>query len=88
MRPALRRRARLPIHYDQRRVARAGRPVELMATECELLRVLSVNAGRVLTYDAVLDRAAGDRTKLVRAVVKRHRRKLGDDAAIRSSTYE
>ena len=76
----------LTIHYDQRRVAVAGRPVKLTATEYELLRVLSFNAGRALTYDSLLRQAWGRRRdasdpKLVRAVVKRLRRKLGDDAA-------
>ena len=76
----------LTIHYDQRRVTVAGRPVKLTATEYELLRVLSVNAGRALTYDSLLRQAWGRRRdasdpKLVRAVVKRLRRKLGDDAA-------
>ncbi|MYH50496.1 MAG: winged helix-turn-helix domain-containing protein, partial [Gammaproteobacteria bacterium] len=47
----------------------------------------SVNAGRVLTHESLLRQAwpRGDRRqpdpKLVRAVVKRLRRKLGDDAA-------
>ena len=77
----------LTIHYDQRRVAVAGRPVELTATEYDLLRVLSVNAGRVLAYDSLLGQAWRRRKtettdpKLVRAVVRRLRRKLGDDAA-------
>ena len=74
----------LAIHYDERRVTVAGRPVRLTATEYELLRVLSINAGRVMTYDALVrqiwgGRDAGD-PKLVRAFVKRIRRKLGDDA--------
>ena len=95
VRAALRERAEpepfalgeLTIHYDQRRVAVAGRPVALTATEYEVLRVLSVNAGRVVTYDALLRQAWGKRgrtsndPKLVRAVVKRLRRKLDDDAA-------
>ena len=77
----------LTIRYDQRRVAVAGRSVQLTPTEYELLRVLSVNAGRVLTHESLLRQAwpRGDRRppdpKLVRAVVKRLRRKLGDDAA-------
>ncbi len=77
----------LTIHYDQRRVAVAGQPVELTATEYDLLRVLSINAGRVLTYGSLLRQAWGSRRpeatdpKLVRAVVRRLRRKLGDDAA-------
>ena len=76
----------LAIRYEQRRVTVAGRPVELTATEFELLRALSINAGRVLTYDTLLrrvwterSRGAGDAT--VRTFVKRLRRKLGDDAS-------
>ncbi len=95
VRAALRRRAapepfllgELAIGYDERRVTVAGRPVELTATEFELLRVLSINAGRVVTYDSLLRQAWGRRArepgdpKLVRAVVKRLRRKLEDDGA-------
>ena len=74
----------LAIDYEGRRVTVAGRPVELTATEYELLRVLSVNAGRVLTYDSLLRRVwsrrdAGD-SRLLHNYVKRLRRKLGDDA--------
>ena len=77
----------LAIRYDQRQVDVAGQTVQLTPTEYELLRVLSVNAGRVLTHESLLRQAwrRGDRgapdPKLVRAVVKRLRRKLGDDAA-------
>ena len=95
VRAALRRRAEpepfvlgpLKIHYDRRRVTVADRPVELTVTEYELLRVLSVNAGRAVTYESLLRQAWGGRhrrrtdPKLVRAVVKRLRGKLGDDAA-------
>ena len=61
--------------------------MELTATEFDLLRVLSVNAGRVLTYESLLRQAWGRRAqgssdpKRVRAIVKTVRRKLGDDAA-------
>ena len=62
-----------------------GRPVALTATEYELLRVLSLSAGRVVTYDALLRRVWRERdsadARLVRAFVKRLRRKLGDEAA-------
>ena len=90
---ALRRRARpepfllgdLAIHYEHRRVTVAGRPVTLTATEYELLRVLSLSAGRVVTSDALLRQAWGGREsanpKVLRAFVKTLRRKLGDDAA-------
>ncbi|MCY4399773.1 MAG: response regulator [Gemmatimonadetes bacterium] len=77
----------LTIRYDQRRVAVGERAVQLTPTEYELLRVLSVNAGRVVTHESLLRQAWGDRhrgapdPKLVRAVVKRLRRKLGDDAS-------
>ena len=96
IRAALRRKAGaepfvlgdLAIHYEQRRVSLAGRAVQLTATEFELLRVLSVNAGRVLTYDSLLRQVWTGRdtanAMMVRAVVKRVRRKLGD-TAVRSA---
>ena len=90
---ALRRRAEpsepfrlgdLAIDYESRRVTLAGRRVELTATEYELLRVLSVNAGRVVTHDSLLRqvwyRRESGNTRLVSAFVKRLRHKLGDDA--------
>ena len=92
VRMALRGRARaetfvlgaLAMDYEQRRVTMGGSLVQLTVTEYELLRVLSVNAGRVSTYDSLLHRVWGRRAgdpKLVRTVVKNLRRKLGDDAA-------
>ena len=89
---ALRRRAgrepfvlkRLAIDYEQRLVTVAGDAVEMTATEYEVLHVLSVNAGRVVTYDALLRQVWGERSSggpaLVRTFVKNLRRKLGDDA--------
>ena len=76
----------LAVDYERRRVTLAGRPVELTATEYEVLRLLSANAGRVLTYRSLLRQAwvrYPDRAspKLVHAVIKRLRRKLGEDAA-------
>lgn len=77
----------LQIDYEQRRVLVDERQVELTATEYELLRVLSVNAGRVMTYNMLLRQVWGKRNqspddpKAVRAVVKRLRNKLGDDAS-------
>jgi len=43
--------------YDARRVTLGGRPVKLTPTEYEVLRVLSVNAGRVTTYRSLLRQA-------------------------------
>ena len=75
----------LSIHYAQRRVTLAGRPVRLTATEYELLRVLSAHAGRVLTHDSLLHEAWSGRGtedwRTVRAYVTKLRRKLGDDPA-------
>jgi len=95
IRAALRRRAEpasfvlreLAIDYDRRRVTLRGEPLELTATEYELLRVLSINPGRVLTYRALLRLAWGTRNRgsvnprLVHAVVRRLRDKLGEDGA-------
>ena len=93
IRAALRRRSApepfllgdLAIHYERRRVSVAGRDVPLTATEFELLRTLSLDAGRVSTYDSLLRRVWGGRQyagpELVRTFVKKLRRKLGDTAA-------
>ena len=75
----------LAIHYERHRVSVAGRDVPLTATEFELLRTLSLDAGRVSTYDSLLRRVWGGRQyagpELVRTFVKKLRRKLGDTAA-------
>ena len=75
----------LAIDYEQRRVTVAGRAVSLTVKEYELLRVLSVNAGRVTTYETLLRQVWATRDEgdpdLVRTFVKKLRRKLGDDAA-------
>ena len=52
-------RAACAIDYAERAVSVGGRPVELTATEYRLLFELSVNAGRVLTHDELLDRVWG-----------------------------
>ena len=92
IRAALHRRAdpdpfvlgELAIHYDRRRVSIGGVRVDLTATEYELLRVLSLNAGRVLTFATLMRQVWGTRAyanpKLVRAFVKKLRHKLGDNA--------
>ena len=75
----------LAIDFDRRRVSVAGEPVALTATEYDLLRVLALDAGRVLTYDTLLRRVWGPRNgedaNLVRIFVKTLRRKLGENAA-------
>ena len=79
----------LTIDYDARRVSLADRVVRLTATEFDLLRELSVNAGRVLTHEHLLRQVWGHEysgdSGPTRTIVKRLRRKLGDDA--RDPTY-
>ena len=74
----------LTIDYDRRRVSVAGRPVDLTATEFEMLRSLSRAAGRVVGNDVLLRRLWPNRrregTNVVRTFVGSLRRKLGDNA--------
>ena len=74
----------LTINYAERWVTLAGHLVQLTVSEYGVLYELSVNAGRVLTHDHLLQRVWGVRRSgapgLVRTVMKRLRRKLGDDA--------
>ena len=74
----------LAIHYEERRVSVAGRPVQLTATEYALLCVLSRHEGRVSTYESLRRQVWGGLpngdTELVRTYIKKLRRKLGDDA--------
>jgi DNA-binding response OmpR family regulator/signal transduction histidine kinase len=75
----------LAVDYERRRVTVRGEAVELTATEYELVRLLSLDAGRVVTFETLLRRVWPKREKadanLVRNFVKNLRRKLGDDAA-------
>ena len=75
----------LAIHYEHRRVTVGGREVPLTPTEYEILRLLSRNAGRVTTFNALLRHAwSGKETgniNLVRNFVKKLRAKLGEDSA-------
>ena len=95
IRAALRRRAAaepsepyvrgdLVIDYAERRVTLDGRPMSLTATEYRLLAELSANAGRVLTYEQLLERVWDTRLpediRPMRTMVSKLRRKLGDDA--------
>ena len=75
----------LAIDYALRRVTLDGEPVELTATEYTVLYELSVHAPRTLTHAVLLQRIWGPgkvgEPWLVRDVVRRLRRKLGDDAS-------
>ena len=74
----------LSIDYSHRRVHVNGREIHLTPIEYDLLRVLSVNAGRALSHDQLLRRVwrittAAD-PQVVRTHLRRLRRKLGDNA--------
>ena len=62
----------------------AGSPVDLTDIEYRMLAELSANAGRILTHEQLLRRVWGQDNSRgsgpVRAIVRRLRRKLGDDA--------
>ena len=99
VRAALRRRegaapfvlAEHSIDHARRRVTVAGRAVHLTPHEYGLLRILSLDAGRVVSFESLrrqlwADGSEDDEEKKVdnepvRGVVKRLRRKLGEDAA-------
>ena len=78
-------RGDLTIDYARRRVTVAGNSVELTDIEYRMLVELSVNAGRALTHEHLLQRVwgpdKGEDSGPVRNIVKRLRRKLGEDAA-------
>ena len=79
----------LTIDYAERLVTVANQPVELTATEYELLSELSVNGGRVVTYDQLLRRVWGQTNskdvRVIRSLIRKLRHKLDDDAD--SPTY-
>ena len=93
VRAALRRHAEpegfalreLRISYERRRVTLAGREIELTAKEFDVLSVLSRNAGRVMTNEALLrqvwGKRGGNHLGYVRTYVRKLRKRLGDDAA-------
>ena len=74
----------LTIDYAERRVTLAGRPLPLIAMEYRLLAELSANAGRLLTYEHLLERVWGEKSsgdvRPMRTIVSKLRRRLGDDA--------
>ena len=73
----------LAIDYAQRSVTLAGRPVQLIAMEYRMLAELSANAGRVVTYEHLVERVWGESSgdlRPMRTIVSKLRRKLGDDA--------
>ncbi len=72
----------LSIDISRRQASLAGNRLELTATEFDLLHMLAVNAGRVLSYKVLMRTIwnGGGSHRLVRVYIKRLRSKLGDDA--------
>ena len=74
----------LAIDYRRSRVTLGGAAVDLTATEYELLRLLSLHAGTVVTHQTLLHRVWARHNRpqanLVRIFVRNLRRKLGDSA--------
>ena len=73
----------LAVDYAERRVVLAGRTLRLTPKEYDLLRVLSVNAGRTLSHEQLLRRLwetekPGD-IRSLRTLMRRLRLKLGED---------
>ena len=75
----------LAIDYQRHRVTLRGARVDLTATEYELLRLLSLHAGTVMTHQTLLRRLWArhqrPQANLVRIFVRNLRRKLGDSAS-------
>jgi len=75
----------LEIDLMRRVVTRDGAPVKLTATEWNLLELLVVSGGRLLTYETLSRELRGGTNELdaksLRVFVARLRGKLGDDAA-------
>ena len=74
----------LVIDYATRQVTIGGEPVPVTAKEYDLLRALSLSAGRVLTHTQLLRRLWGPskpgNVQALRTHMRRLRIKLGDDA--------
>ena len=74
----------LTINYAEREVAIGGKPVRLTNVEYRLMVELSTHAGRILTYEELLQKVwetwDTHDTRRLRTAVKNIRRKLGEDA--------
>jgi len=77
----------LTIHYADREATFAGAPLQLTFVEFRLLAELAANAGRVLTYEHLLQQVWGREPakevrpmRSMRTAISSIRRKLGDDA--------
>lgn len=73
----------LYVDYEKRSVVLEGQQLNLTTTEYEFLRILSINAGKTVTYGQVLKSVwqsrNSDDVRVVRTIAKTLRRKLGDE---------
>ena len=74
----------LAVDFASRQTTLGGQPVPLVSLEYRLLAELAANAGRVVTYEQILERVWGkkadDDVRPIRVMMSKVRRKLGDDA--------
>ena len=74
----------LTINYPVRRASIAGQQVQLTTMEYRMLAELSVNAGKVLTYEHLLEKVWNEKRDAslspMRTLVAKLRTKLGEDA--------
>ena len=92
IRAALRKRSKpgsfvlgnLTVDYGTQQVTESGHTVQLTATEYKVLYVLSLRNGEVVTFDSLIRQVWTNQVYanrgLVRTVIMRIRRKLGDTA--------
>jgi two-component system KDP operon response regulator KdpE len=73
----------ITVQPPNRQVSKAGRPIHLTPTEYDILHVLMLNAGRVVTYGKLLSTVWGAeyRTEIdyLRTFVRQLRKKIEDD---------
>ena len=73
----------LTIEFELRRVSLGGQAVTLTPKEYEILRILALNAGKVVTFETIRRHAwrrqGSEDSQRVRAFIRKLRMKLGDD---------
>jgi len=80
----------LIIDFTDHKVLAGGIPVDLTSTEYELLRLLALNAGRVLTHAHILRQIWGpkaeEQRQYLRVYIAALRRKIGDSITIKTES--
>jgi two-component system, OmpR family, KDP operon response regulator KdpE len=80
----------LEVDFTARRVRVAGKSIDLTSIEYDLLRLLAINVGKVLTHSHILRTIWGPKAEEQRQYLRVHlaalRRKLGEAAQIKTET--